>query len=106
MDNFAGVWTALITPMTETGVDYDALAKLVEAQVAGGVRGIVAVGTTGESPTLDPVEHIVAIKKVIEYAGGRIPVIAGTGANCKPMTMLLNLSPLVFSRNPRERALA
>jgi len=82
MDNFAGVWTALITPMTETGVDYDALAKLVEAQVAGGVRGIVAVGTTGESPTLDPVEHIVAIKKVIEYAGGRIPVIAGTGANC------------------------
>ena len=68
--------------MTEQGVDYDALKRLVEAQVRGGVKGLVAVGTTGESPTLDPVEHIAVIKKVIEYAAGRIPVIAGTGSNC------------------------
>lgn len=82
MQNFSGVWTALVTPMTEQGVDYDALKRLVEAQVRGGVKGLVAVGTTGESPTLDPVEHIAVIKKVIEYAAGRIPVIAGTGSNC------------------------
>ena len=82
MQNFSGVWTALVTPMTEQGVDYDALKNLVEAQVRGGVNGLVAVGTTGESPTLDPVEHIAVIKKVIEYAAGRIPVIAGTGSNC------------------------
>ena len=82
MQNFSGVWTALVTPMTEQGVDYDALKNLVEAQVKGGVSGLVAVGTTGESPTLDPVEHIAVIKKVIEYAAGRIPVIAGTGSNC------------------------
>ena len=82
MQNFSGVWTALVTPMTEQGVDYDALKNLVEAQVRGGVSGLVAVGTTGESPTLDPVEHIAVIKKVIEYAAGRIPVIAGTGSNC------------------------
>ena len=82
MQNFSGVWTALVTQMTEQGVDYDALKRLVEAQVRGGVKGLVAVGTTGESPTLDPVEHIAVIKKVIEYAAGRIPVIAGTGSNC------------------------
>ena len=68
--------------MTELGVDYDALKNLVEAQIRGGVKGLVAVGTTGESPTLDSVEHIMVIKKVIEYANGRVPVIAGTGSNC------------------------
>ncbi len=71
-----------MTPMTELGVDYDALKNLVEAQIRGGVKGLVAVGTTGESPTLDSVEHIMVIKKVIEYANGRVPVIAGTGSNC------------------------
>ncbi len=82
MQKFSGVWTALVTPMTELGVDYDALENLVEAQIKGGVSGLVSVGTTGESPTLDPVEHIVVIKKTIEFAAGRVPVIAGTGANC------------------------
>ncbi len=82
MQNFSGVWTALITPMTESGVDYDALERLVEEQIKGGVKGLIAVGTTGESPTLDPVEHIVVIKKIIEFAKGRVPVVAGTGANC------------------------
>ena len=82
MQNFSGVWTALVTPMTELGVDYDALKDLVEAQIRGGVSGLVSVGTTGESPTLDPVEHIVTIRKTIEFAKGRVPVLAGTGANC------------------------
>ena len=79
---FSGVWTALATPMDENGkVDYDSLQALVERQVEGGVRGIVAVGTTGESPTLTPREHIDVIAKIHEFAAGRIPVIAGTGSN-------------------------
>lgn len=82
MQKFSGVWTALVTPMTELGVDFDALKDLVEAQIKGGVSGLVSVGTTGESPTLDPVEHIVTIRKTIEFAKGRVPVLAGTGANC------------------------
>lgn len=72
----------MVTPMTETGVDFDSLKSLIEAQVKGGVDGLVAVGTTGESPTLDAVEHLTVIKKTIEFANGRVPVIAGTGANC------------------------
>lgn len=82
MQNFSGVWTALVTPMTPDGVDYDGLGRLVESQIEGGVRGLVAVGTTGESPTLDAAEHIDVIKFVIKTAGGRVPVFAGTGSNC------------------------
>ena len=82
MENFSGVWTALVTPMTERGVDYDALEGIVEAQIAGGVKGLISVGTTGESPTLDPVEHIEVVRKIIDFAHGRIPVYAGTGSNC------------------------
>ena len=68
--------------MKENGdVDYDSLQALVESQVKGGVRGVVAVGTTGESPTLTPREHIDVIAKIHEFAAGRIPVIAGTGSN-------------------------
>ena len=72
----------MVTPMTELGVDFDALKELVESQIKGGVEGLVSVGTTGESPTLDPVEHIVTIRKTIEFAKGRVPVFAGTGSNC------------------------
>ena len=68
--------------MTPDGVDYDGLGRLVESQIEGGVRGLVAVGTTGESPTLDAAEHIDVIKFVIKTAGGRVPVFAGTGSNC------------------------
>lgn len=79
---FSGVWTALATPMDENGkVDYGSLQALVERQVEGGVSGVVAVGTTGESPTLTPREHIDVIAKIHEFAAGRIPVIAGTGSN-------------------------
>jgi len=62
-------------------LDWDALKKLVDFHVKQGTHGIVAVGTTGESPTLDMDEHIEVIRRTVEYAAGRLPVIAGTGAN-------------------------
>jgi 4-hydroxy-tetrahydrodipicolinate synthase len=80
--SFRGVYTALVTPMLDDGsVDWDSLKALVEAQVASGVQGIVPTGTTGESPTLNNVEHLEVIGAVVKAAAGRIPVIAGTGAN-------------------------
>jgi 4-hydroxy-tetrahydrodipicolinate synthase len=73
---------ALITPMYENGdVDFSALEKLVNFHIEAGTRAIVSVGTTGESATLNHDEHIEVMKKTIEYSSGRIPVIAGTGAN-------------------------
>jgi len=77
-----GSMVALITPMYENGdVDFDALEKLVNFHIEAETRAIVSVGTTGESATLNHDEHIEVMKKTIEYANGRIPVIAGTGAN-------------------------
>ena len=77
-----GSIVALVTPMHDDGaVDYETLRKLVDWHVAEGTDAIVAVGTTGESPTLDVDEHLEVIRKVIEYAKKRVPVIAGTGAN-------------------------
>jgi len=73
---------ALITPMYENGdVDFDALEKLVNFHIESGTKAIVSVGTTGESATLNHYEHIEVMKKTIEYSNGRIPVVAGTGAN-------------------------
>ncbi len=77
-----GTITALVTPFAKDGsVDYGALKVLVEGQVAGGVEGICAVGTTGESPTLSHEEHHKVIEKVVEYAQGKVKIVAGTGAN-------------------------
>ncbi len=77
-----GSIVALVTPMHENGaVDKDSLKKLVEFHVEQGTDALVAVGTTGESATLDESEHCDAIKCVVEFVQGRIPVIAGTGAN-------------------------
>lgn len=77
-----GSVVALVTPMTASGaIDYAALARLVEFHVEAGSRGIVAVGTTGESPTLDMDEHIGVIAEVVRRVDGRVPVIGGTGAN-------------------------
>ena len=79
---FSGVYTALVTPFaTDGSVDYPKLEELVEFQIAGGVAGIVPVGTTGESPTLGTKEHIEVIRFVTEKAAGRCKIIAGTGAN-------------------------
>lgn len=79
---FRGSMVAMITPMNEDGsVDDDALRRLVEFHIKEGTDAIVAVGTTGESATLDEPEHCQVISQVVELAAGRIPVIAGTGAN-------------------------
>jgi 4-hydroxy-tetrahydrodipicolinate synthase len=79
---FRGSLVALITPMHEEGrVDEDSLRRLVEFHIEQGTAAIVAVGTTGESATLDEEEHCAVIRRVVELAAGRVPVIAGTGAN-------------------------
>ena len=82
MLNLAGVYTAMVTPFRDGRVDYKALEQQVEDQISGGVAGLIPVGTTGESPTLDCDEHLEVIAKTIEFVNGRCQVIAGTGANC------------------------
>ena len=77
-----GTITAMITPFDTKGeVDYGKLKTIVEEQVAAGVEGICAVGTTGESPTLSHEEHHKVIEKTIEFANGKLAIVAGTGAN-------------------------
>ncbi len=77
-----GSLVALVTPMHADGnIDWERLDNLVEFHVEGGTDAIVAVGTTGESSTLNPDEHIDVIRRVVKRADGRIPVIAGTGGN-------------------------
>lgn len=78
---FSGTYTALITPFRDGKLDVPAFKALVERQIAGRVTGIVPVGTTGESPTLDMDEHIEVIRLAVKFAAGRCDVIAGTGAN-------------------------
>jgi 4-hydroxy-tetrahydrodipicolinate synthase len=78
---FSGTYTALITPFRNGSVDVEAFRALIERQIAGGVDGIVPVGTTGESPTLDAEEHIEVVRMAVEFAAGRCEVVAGTGAN-------------------------
>ena len=77
-----GSIVAIVTPMHANGdINFNDLEKLINWHIDNGTNGIVAVGTTGESPSLNFKEHIDVIKKTIEYVHGRIPVIAGTGAN-------------------------
>jgi 4-hydroxy-tetrahydrodipicolinate synthase len=77
-----GSLVAIATPMREGGaLDLPALRRLIDFHVANGTAGIVIVGTTGESPTVDFDEHCVLIKTAVDHAAGRVPVIAGTGAN-------------------------
>ncbi|RRJ84184.1 4-hydroxy-tetrahydrodipicolinate synthase [Aestuariirhabdus litorea] len=77
-----GSMVALVTPMHEDGsVDWEALARIVEFHLQEGTDSIVAVGTTGESATLDVTEHCQVISRIVQQVAGRIPVIAGTGAN-------------------------
>ena len=82
MVTFSGCYTALITPMNSSRqVDYEGLHELVDFQIKNGVKGLLAVGTTGESPTLDWNEHSKVIEKVHEYSSNRCLTIAGTGSN-------------------------
>ena len=78
---FSGTYTALITPFRDGEIDVPAFKSLIERQIAAGIDGIVPVGTTGESPTLDTDEHIEVIRLAVEFAAGRCEVVAGTGAN-------------------------
>ena len=79
---FRGSFPALITPMKEDGsIDEAALRAFVDWQIDQGSDGLVAVGTTGESPTLTAAEHMAVIEMVLDQAAGRVPVIAGTGSN-------------------------
>lgn len=78
---FKGIATAMVTPMTATGVDYGALARFIDFQLESGINALVAVGTTGESATLSPAERKEVIRFTVERVAGRVPVIAGTGTN-------------------------
>src|SRR5208282_2907167 len=79
--NLSGAMTAMITPFHEGKVDEQRLKQQVEFQIRNGIDGLVPVGTTGESPTLDFKEHARVIELTVQFAAGRVPVIPGTGAN-------------------------
>ena len=78
---FTGAATAIITPFTEEGVDWEAFGRLIDYQLAGGISGIVAAGTTGEGSTLTDREHEDVVSFCVRRVAGRVPVIAGTGSN-------------------------
>ena len=78
---FTGAATAIVTPLTENGVDYENFERLINWQIDQGIDAIVACGTTGESSTLTDEEHRDVIKFAVEKVNGRVPVIAGTGSN-------------------------
>ena len=88
-----GSFVAIVTPMFEDGsVDYDSLRKLIDFHCENNSDGIVIVGTSGESPTITFDEHTNLIKETIEYSSGRLPVIAGTGANSTEEAIFLTQS--------------
>jgi len=84
-----GCLTALVTPFKDGKVDFDALARLCDWQIENGVDGLVAVGTTGESATLDVDEHVAVISAMVKAAKGRVPVIAGAGGNATSEALAL-----------------
>ena len=78
---FKGMASAIVTPMTETGIDYNALGRFVEFQIENGINAIVVMGTTGENATIEHDEQTRVIKFVVDKVAKRVPVIAGTGTN-------------------------
>jgi len=78
---FRGAYTALVTPFRDGNIDFDALARLIEFQIAGGIDGLVPCGTTGESPTLSEDEQLRVIEATLKTVDGRVPVLAGAGSN-------------------------
>lgn len=87
---FKGVFTALVTPFYNNKIDYESLEKLVEYQISSGIQGLVLLGTTGESATLDEEERDELLKKVIKQINGRVPVLIGSGSNCTKKTIKLS----------------
>src|SRR5665213_425507 len=87
---FQGAMTAMVTPFREGKLDEARLREHVEFQLKGGIDGLVPVGTTGESPTLDFKEHARVLELTVQFAKGRVPVIAGTGANSTSEAMELH----------------
>ncbi len=78
---FEGMATAIVTPLTENGIDYEAFGKLIDWQINEGIDALVVCGTTGEASTLTDDEHRDAIAFAVKQANGRVPIIAGTGSN-------------------------
>ena len=78
---FTGMATAIVTPMTETGIDYEALGRFIEFQIESGINAIVVMGTTGENATIEPEDQKEIIRFTVEKVAKRVPVIAGTGTN-------------------------
>jgi 4-hydroxy-tetrahydrodipicolinate synthase len=89
---FSGLYTAMVTPFKSVKIDYDAVKKIIEMQIHGGVDGIVPMGTTGESPTVSFDEHKEFVKEVVSMVHGRIKVIAGTGSNSTEEAICLSRS--------------
>jgi 4-hydroxy-tetrahydrodipicolinate synthase len=113
---FSGAFTALATPFRDGKLDVDALKKLVEAQIAGGIDGLVPCGTTGESPTLSHAEHLKVIETVVETNAGRVPIIAGAGSNntteaiemataCKAMGVSATLQVMPYYNKPSQQGM-
>lgn len=114
---FKGSYVALVTPMLPNGeIDTDSLQGLVEWHIDAKTDGIVAVGTTGESATLPTDEHIDVVRLIVEYAQGKIPVIAGSGANSTEEAILLStemakldingfLSVVPYYNKPQQRGM-
>ena len=78
---FTGMASAIVTPMTADGIDYDALGRFLEFQIENGINAIVVMGTTGENATIEPEDQTEVIRYTVQKVAGRIPVIAGTGTN-------------------------
>lgn len=114
---FTGSYVAIVTPMDNSGkIDYQALQELVEFHINAGTHGIVSVGTTGESATLPFDEHINVVKKTVEYAKQKLPVIAGSGANSTAEAIFLTeqlantgiagyLSVVPYYNKPQQRGM-
>ena len=78
---FTGMATALVTPMTPSGIDYDTFGRFIDFQIESGINALVVMGTTGENATIEPEDQYKVIRYAVEHTAGRVPVIAGTGTN-------------------------
>ena len=97
-----GSLVAIVTPMFEDGsLDYESFGKLIDWHIDSGTRGIVVVGTTGESPTVTVDEHAALIDFAVQHVSGRVPVIAGTGANSTSEAIELSLHAITVGEDIR-----